>query len=197
MSDVREGEDGDSLPGVVVLDRRGEVESISPQAERWLDEIAEVPPPRHAHEARVVHDPTSDALAARARAQTRSGRWLLVYGTKLAGGLDGRVAVIIQPAGPHDIAPLVAQAYSLSGRERDITRLCFRGLSTKEIAAALHISAYTVQDHLKSIFDKTGTRSRAELVGQIFLEHYVPRFEELERPPVGWNAQVIDTGQHP
>ena len=186
-------------PGVIVLDGHGHVESISPQAQHWIAGITEEPPPRLAHEARVVqavaarprHPDTAGSLA-RARTQTRSGQWLLLYGTPLAGQLDGRVAVIVQPAGPHDIAPLVAQAYGLSARERDVTRLCFRGLTTKEIAAALHISPYTVQDHLKSIFDKTGTRSRAELVGQVFLEHYVPRLEDVSRLPSGWNAQAID-----
>lgn len=52
----------------------------------------------------------------------------------------------------------------------EMSPACFRGLMTKEIAGALHISPYTVQDHLESIFDKTGARSRAELVGQVFLE---------------------------
>jgi hypothetical protein len=30
------------------------------------------------------------------------------------------------------------------------------------------------KDHLKSIFDKVGVRSRGELVVQILREHYVP-----------------------
>jgi len=63
-----------------------------------------------------------------------------------------------------------------------------QGRSTKQIAQTLRVSPYTVQDHLKSIFDKTGVRSRGELVGQIFLEHYVPRWEEHTDYPSGWFA---------
>ncbi|HEY3235419.1 MAG TPA: LuxR C-terminal-related transcriptional regulator [Polyangiaceae bacterium] len=79
-------------------------------------------------------------LAARSRVQTRSGRWLLLYGTQLSGGKGSRVAVIVQPAAPHEVAPLVALAYGLSERECQITQLCMKGLSTKEIAQALSIS---------------------------------------------------------
>lgn len=201
-------EDASGVPGVVLLDGAGNMEAISPSAEQWLGELLEIPAPSSLHEVRVIQAVAARAranaspcggsgLASRARVQTRSGRWLLVYATPLSGGGEGRVAVIIQPAGLHDVAPLVAQAYGLSEREREVTRLCFQGLSTKEIAAALHISPYTVQDHLKSIFDKTGTHSRAELVGHVFLEHYVPRWEELDDLPAGWNAQAIDTKPGP
>jgi hypothetical protein len=50
-----------------------------------------------------------------------------------------------------------------------------RGFSTDDIAARLQLSAYTVQDHLKAIFDKSGASSRGDLVARLFFDHYVPR----------------------
>ncbi len=198
-----EGLCGDG-PGVVVFDEGGSAESISPAAERWIAQIIEVPPPAtptdskmvqvvaaRARALRVGQDPLE--VAARSRVQTKSGRWLLLYGTRLSGGAEGRTAVIIQPAAPHEVAPLVALAYGLSERECQITRLCMKGQSTNQMAQTLGLSPYTVQDHFKSIFDKTGARSRGELVGQIFLEHYVPRWEDLADSPPGWFAKATQT----
>jgi len=189
-------------PGVVVFDEHGVAESISPAAERWISEMVETPSPLLPAESKMIQAVAARArtleaggdplgLAARSRVQTRSGRWLLLYGTRLSGSKDSRVAVIVQPAAPHEVAPLVALAYGLSGRECEITQLCMKGLSTKEIAQALAISPFTVQDHLKSIFDKTGVRSRGELVGQVFLEHYIPRWEDFAEAPPGWSGKDI------
>jgi hypothetical protein len=52
------------------------------------------------------------------------------------------------------------------------------------------------QDHLKAIFEKTGVRTRGELVGQVFLEHYAPRWEETDRHPPGWHAFAIPPQPH-
>ena len=52
--------------------------------------------------------------------------------------------------------------------------LVFQGRSTRQIARALSISPYTVQEHLTSIFDKVGVRSRGALVGQVFFRHCLP-----------------------
>jgi DNA-binding CsgD family transcriptional regulator len=193
-SEVSRDQDG---PGVVVFDDDGQAEFISPAAEWWIGQMIEIPRPVVPAQSKAVQGVAARArslqpgqdpleLAARSRARTHSGRWLLLYGTKLTGGSGQRTAVIIQPAAPNDVAPLVALAYGLSERERDVSRLCMNGRSTKEIAKILHVSPYTVQDHVQSIFDKTGVRTRGELVGQIFLEHYVPRWEKRPDSPQGW-----------
>ncbi len=176
-----------------------EVQLISPAAERWIEQLIEVPAPPSPSDSRIVQvvaararalAPNEDRveLTARCRAQTVSGSWLLLYGTRLSGGADGQTAVIIQPAAASEVAPLVALAYGLSQRECQVARLCIQGRSTKQMAQSLRVSPYTVQDHLKSIFEKTGVRTRGELVGQVFLEHYVPRWEEVADAPSGWSA---------
>jgi DNA-binding CsgD family transcriptional regulator len=166
----------DHGPGVVVFGENGEPESISGAAERWIGELVEDPAPSTPCESKTVQ-----AVAARARAiarvRTRSGRWLVLYGTRLSGDSEGRTAVIIHPATPQDVAPVIALSYGLTKRECEVAMQCVQGRVTKEIARALSLSPYTVQDHLKSIFDKTGVRSRGELVGQIFLNHYATRWE--------------------
>jgi DNA-binding CsgD family transcriptional regulator len=87
------------------------------------------------------------------------------------------------------IAPLIADAYGLTKRESEITRLVLRGLSTTEVAQEVHITPNTVRDHFKSIFDKVGVRSRRELVGQVFAQHYQPRMAMGHEPNAdGWFA---------
>jgi hypothetical protein len=39
-----------------------------------------------------------------------------------------------------------------------------------------------VQDHLKSIFEKTGTHNRRELLSRIFIDEHAPRIEQALDP---------------
>lgn len=179
-------------PGLVVLNRSLGVESATPGAESWLEELGgsidALPVSVQAAAGHVVHARPGPAVA---RVPCPSGRWLVLHAAPL-GREDGadHVAVILEPAHPERLAPLLMRAYGLSPRERDVTQLALRGLSTAEVARELVIAETTVQQHLKSIFDKTGVRSRRELVGRVFHSHYEPRVRDNEsRTQAGWPSR--------
>lgn len=55
-----------------------------------------------------------------------------------------------------------ADERALSSQDQFLVALLpvLRRASTHEISGALHLSGHTVKDYVKSIFDKTGVRSR-------------------------------------
>lgn len=170
-------------PGLILLAADDSVESITPTARRWLSELEDVtaastPVPlivaSVAHRARATVTGVTDELAS-SLVPRRGGGWLRIDASLLDADPGGRVAVIIHPAREPEVAPLIAAAYGLSARERDVTGLVLQGRSTEEIAQHMHVSAFTVQDHLKAIFDKAGVRSRRELVAELFLQQCAPR----------------------
>ncbi|MBT2516790.1 hypothetical protein J7E29_05050 [Streptomyces sp. ISL-90] len=194
------GEAGDpessDAPGLVVLNEDWQPESVSPGVEKWLHELPDgawdagrLPPSVLAVAgralARAEATTRSDAAqVAVARVLTRSGTWVVLHGVPLIAGGQRRVAVIVEPAHPDRISSLLMSAYRLTDREQELTRLVLQGCTTADIAERLVISPHTVQQHLKSVFDKTGVRSRRELVSSVFLAHYEPRVRDNERRTV-------------
>jgi DNA-binding CsgD family transcriptional regulator len=182
--------EGPDAPGLVVLSQQGEVESATPGVERWLQELPDgdwdagrLPSAVLAvagRALRTAEHPDQPGEVAVARVLSRSGTWVVLHGAALVSGGAHRVAVIVEPAHPARIAPLLMSAYGLTEREQQVTRLVLQGNSTAEIAERLVVSTHTVQQHLKSIFDKTAVRSRRDLVGKVFFAHYEPRLRDNE-----------------
>ena len=166
---------------IILLGPDDRVEGMTPAARGLIDELVDSTaalssPPLTvlsvAHKARRAGRGLSDEVAS-ARLPLRSGGWLRIEATLLEDG--ERVAVALIGAADTSFADVIAQAYRLSTRERQVASLTLRGLSTREMAQSLNVSAYTVQDHLKSIFDKVGVRTRGELAAQLFLQQVVPQ----------------------
>ncbi len=106
---------------------------------------------------------------ARTRTRTRDGRWLACHASCLPDGDGGwgPTALVIEPAKPSEVAPIVAEAFGLSERERQIVALVARGAGTSEIARELFLSPHTVRDHVKAMFAKVGVSTRGELVARV------------------------------
>jgi DNA-binding CsgD family transcriptional regulator len=67
---------------------------------------------------------------------------------------------------PHSlIGP--AERYRISPRELQVLALLLDGAKLEEIGLQLHITSSTVQDHIKSMLDKTGSRRRTELIARV------------------------------
>jgi DNA-binding CsgD family transcriptional regulator len=203
IGDARATSSPSDGPGLLLLGDDLSLAAITPAAEGWLAEVAnsdwpsssELPEVVYAVAARLLalerggsHVPPD--LMPRIRLRTASGRWLVLHASRLrATDTEGQIAVIFEEARPSEIAPLIVDAYGLTKREGEITRLVLRGLSTAEVSGELHITPNTVRDHFKSIFEKVGVRSRRELVGQVFAQHYQPPIATGHEPNAdGWFA---------
>ncbi|MFC5216614.1 LuxR C-terminal-related transcriptional regulator [Streptomyces coerulescens] len=160
-------------PGLLLFDEGRRIESATAPARHWLDELGchgpldEAPLPyallMAAERAR------SSAADASVRVRGQSGGWVELHASPASGGAPGRIAVILQSATAPSVVPLLSAAYGLTPRERELIDLVLQGCGTGEIATRLFISPHTVQGHLKSIFAKTGVRSRRELVTRVFV----------------------------
>ena len=157
-------------PAIVVLDSHGELRSATPEAQRWRDRCDDIAPGRFTVVMRIMSGGARGAPSGgfRARIRDARGQWVLLQATPLVGGDDdGEVAVSIEPVTGEQLVGMLFAAYGLSPREKEVCRQVIAGHPTADIAAHLFVTANTVQDHLKSVFAKTGVKSRGELVARL------------------------------
>jgi DNA-binding CsgD family transcriptional regulator len=181
--DAARRETGVDAPGLIVLSPRDEIELLTPPARELLDSIR---PDRAGHTDDTVATPVL-ALAAFVRATpdgahgarnvvTVPGRdgWITLHASLPGPAGDGRVAVVLERAGGARSATLRLETFAATAREREVATLLARGLSRAELADVLVVSPHTVEDHVKSLYEKVGVTSRQELVARVFLDEYLP-----------------------
>ncbi|GFZ91037.1 helix-turn-helix transcriptional regulator [Paenibacillus marchantiophytorum] len=166
--------------GLVILSDHLAMLSSNTVGDRWMAHLRQwegidnetLPRPIRAVSFRAlsgVADAEERGFTAKVRIRTPEGPYLSIQASILRHTSSSvQIAIWFEQAKPSDTLPLIAEAYGLSEREKQILDQILRGSSTKELANALHISTYTVQDHLKSIFLKTGVTSRRELIWLLF-----------------------------
>ncbi len=109
-----------------------------------------------------------DAHPPRARVYLPQHAWLSLRAARMAAcdPTAADIAVTIEAASPAERMDLFSRAHGLSTREAELLVALARGSDTRELARELYLSENTSQDHLKSIFAKTQTRTRRALMAR-------------------------------
>lgn len=192
-----------SAPGLVVLGPSNEVEVITGPA-RELFALLRSP-------ALVEHDetPPTPVLALASYARSRDGAVpsqavafpspsgsVTLHASLPEGRAGGRVAIVLERSATQQSTALRLEAHGVTPREREVAALLAQGLSYQEVAERLALSPFTVQDHVKSLFEKTGVSSRQELVARIFLDDYLPQLVQ-QAPLTSGGGFVSASGAEP
>ncbi|MER6779552.1 MULTISPECIES: helix-turn-helix transcriptional regulator [unclassified Streptomyces] len=169
-----------ALPtGVVTVGSDHSIRAVSPQARDWLDRLSS--PTGHVF-PEWVPDAFLIALSLAARSHARDagawlplvcappvvcGRWMTLQGQPLDADATGDVALIVQGAAGDLVMPSFCAWYGVTPRERATLCELRAGAAVKQIARRLDLSPYTVNDHLKALFRKTGADGRDELIAAL------------------------------
>jgi DNA-binding CsgD family transcriptional regulator len=168
--------DRHSGPAVLLLSDDLALVSQTPQTDAYLrallpTDAERAPIPAGAYNVAaqlLAQEAGIDAHPPSARVHLRDGLWV----TLRAARIDKRssdaasIAVSIEPTPPTERAALYARVAGLSERESELLALLVAGFDTRELAKRLFVSQHTVQDHLKSVFAKTGANNRRVLVAR-------------------------------
>jgi DNA-binding CsgD family transcriptional regulator len=161
-------------PAVLVLSPNLEVRAQTPETEAYLRAL--VPPagdrrpiPAGAYNVAAQLRATEDGVdihSPRARVHLGHGVWLTLHAARIVENdkTYPDIAVTIEPTPTDERMTLFSLAHGLSKREAEIVAACARGSDTRGLARGLFVSENTIQDHFKSIFAKTRTRTRGELL---------------------------------
>lgn len=164
----REQADERAGPILLMLSSDLDVRAQTPETERYLRAL--VPPDDDRPPIPAAAYNVGAQLLAReigvddhppvARVHLGDRDWLTLRAARFEDG----IAVSIETSSPVERLGLFRRSSGLTAREAELLDLLATGADTRTVARRMYVSEHTVQDHLKSIFAKTGTSSRRELL---------------------------------
>jgi DNA-binding CsgD family transcriptional regulator len=176
------GQRRDAGPVVLTLDGDLRITGRTAASQAWLDVLLPPGPGRFAIPA-SVYNVAAQLLAAGegiddhppfARTHLADGIWLTLRAAALgatehadaARSAGAALVVTIEETSASDRLDLFARAFGCTARETELLALLAADSDTRAMARRMHLSEHTVQDHLKSIFAKTGARDRVSVLAR-------------------------------
>jgi DNA-binding CsgD family transcriptional regulator len=164
-------------PVVLVLSPELEVRAQTPETEQYLRVL--VPPGEHRRPIPSgAYNVAAQLLAVESgvddhppwsRVHLTAGVWLTLRAARIGESAPSDrqdIAVTIELSSPAERTAVFVRAFGLSARETELLTHLVAGSDTKTVAAEMFLSEHTVQDHLKSVFAKTGARNRRTLLAR-------------------------------
>ncbi len=163
-------------PVVLLLSDDLQLLTHTPQTDAYLrallpTDVLRAPVPAAAYNVAaqlLAREAGVDAHPPSARVHLHGGLWVTLRAARLVDGPPGGASIVvsIEPTPPVERAVLYARVLGFSDRERELLHHLVGGSDTREAAGRMFVSEHTVQDHLKSMFAKAGTRSRRLLIAR-------------------------------
>ena len=167
----------DGGPAVLLLSDSLDLLSQTPQTDAYLRALLPTgvdrsPVPAAAYNVAaqlLAQENEVDLHPPWARVHLGDRRWVTLRAARIKRGSavdPATIAVSIEPTPPIERTELYGRVVGLSERESQLLRHLVAGSDTRQLAQRLFVSEHTVQDHLKSIFLKTGVNSRRLLIAR-------------------------------
>jgi DNA-binding CsgD family transcriptional regulator len=106
--------------------------------------------------------------------QSRPVPFLIVRTASMAGPSGSFIGVRIDRFRAPNSLTTAAAKFHISPREVQVLALLLDGRHLNEIGTLLHITSSTVQDHVRSMVEKTGSRNRSDLIARILGWEFPP-----------------------
>ncbi len=164
---VDHAQTGPDGPAVLILDRALTVRRTTAATDEFLARLLPregrpVPAAAYNVAAQLLANDAGNEACARSRVHLGGGCWL----TLEAAWFGSEIAVTITRTTPEDRIDLFTRSHGFSQQEIRVLDQLAIGRDTRQAAESLSIAESTVQEHLKSIFARTGLRSRGAVVAR-------------------------------